>query len=227
MRDVIGRLRWQCKSQSNRANGLTDLYDAASRRWQKTIERLGYPDAYALVVSEAMQGIDPSRKQNLHVLDAGAGTGAFACALTQADCKIGRLDLLDPSEAMLTIAAAELHACSPSVSSIVGRIGEIDFPPQTYDIVLCAHVIEHVDDVQSCLGWFCNVLRPDGQLLLVVSKPHWCTSLLRLIWGHRSYRSARVVEMLEESGFAKIKVVSFKVGPPQRTSAGYTATRLM
>lgn len=211
-------------SSSDRSHRLTDLYDAASRSWQQSIERLGYPDAYTQVVTEAMQSIDPIRRWNLQVLDAGTGTGAFAHALAKADCKIARLDLLDPSEGMLNLAAAELHNSSPFVSAIVGRIGEVDLPFQTYDIVLCAHVIEHVDDVQACLAWFRKILKPGGQLLLVVSKPHWCTTLLRFVWGHRAYRSPKVVKMLDETGFVQMKVIPFQVGPPRRTSAGYIAT---
>lgn len=224
IKGVIGRLWWSRKAQSDRSNRLTDLYDAASRGWQKSIERLGYPNAYTLVVSEAMKSIDPTRQQNLQVLDAGTGTGAFACALSKADCRIARLDLLDPSEAMLTVAVAELRTCSPSLSTIVGRIGEVELPFQTYDIVLCAHAIEHVADAHECLIWFRDVLRPGGQLLLVVSKPHWCTSLLRMVWGHRSYSPKQVARMLYESSFAQINVIPFESGPPQRTSTGYTAT---
>ena len=43
----------------------------------------------------------------------------------------------------------------------------IDLPEGSYDIVICSHVLEHVDDRKSLAELF-RILRPQGQLLFMV-----------------------------------------------------------
>lgn len=95
----------------------------------------------------------------------------------------------------------------------------------TYDAVLSAHVVEHFPDPAAAIAWLVARLRPGGRLLLAVSRPHWCTMLLRLRWGNASIRPDRVVALLREAGLEDITVLPFAAGSPRRTSYGYTARR--
>ena len=202
------------------AQGLSRLYDAASAKWQATIERLGYPAAYAELTVAAL---NDHRRRKLAVLDVGTGTGAFSSAFGNAGFAMDRLDLLDPSKDMLEIATNRLRGIARKVTPVAGCIGSRDIPAQTYDVVLCAHVIEHVADPVAALAWFRDRMNGDGCLLLVVSKPHWCTALIRLRWGHRAYRVGEVRAMLTAAGFRRIDAIPFSKGPPGRTSCGYIA----
>ena len=205
---------------ANSGSPLINLYSRASSKWQSTIERLGYPAAYDELISRSVSTSQCSSPVN--VLDVGAGTGTFTTALLQSSVAIDRVDLLEPSPDMLAVAE---HRISPNANRLrcfSGRIGSTQVDAGTYDIILCAHVIEHIEDVQAGLAWMKSRLRGQGVLLLAVSKPHWCTSLVRMRWGHAAYSPPSVEQLLVTAGFSQIDSGPFSKGPPSRTSYGYT-----
>ncbi len=196
-------------------------YDAVARGWQEMLSGLGYPRAYAALLRADRAGAEA--QASWHVLDAGTGTGALAAAFIAAHGPTEALDLLDISPAMLAIAEGRLAAAAGRVTVLQGAIGQADLPARSYDAVLCAHALEHLEDPAAGLAWMMRLLRPGGRLILAVSKPHWCTALIRWRWGHRAYAPADVSRMLAQCGLSDIRVVPFPSGPPRRTSCGYLA----
>lgn len=192
-------------------------YDRVAAGWQNGIDRLGYPAAYAALFAH----LPPAPAGR--VLDVGAGSGAFSQALLEAGHRPQGLDLLDPSAAMLAEAATRLSPRAP-VRTVRAAVGA-DLPGAPYDMLLCAHVIEHLDDTGAALGWLRAQLRPGGQLYLAASRPHWCTALLRWKWGHRAFTPARMTTLLTDAGFTAVSGFAFPAGPPRRTSHGYRAER--
>lgn len=196
---------------------LARIYDAAETGWQDGISKLGFLDAYAdlMAHSPAPDTATP------RVLDVGTGTGAFAQAWTDAHGLPGALTLTDIAPAMLNAARARM----PQARAINAPLGaELpDIPPQ--DVVLCAHVIEHLNDPHAALCWLHDRLAPGGLLIMAVSKPHWCTALVRWRWGNAAYPPAQVQTMLARTGFRDIAIHAFRSGPPSRVSCGYIARR--
>lgn len=47
-------------------------------------------------------------------------------------------------------------------------IMDIQFPEGSFDVILCSHVLEHVDDDRRAMGEFVRVLKPGGWALLLV-----------------------------------------------------------
>lgn len=204
-------------TQSERLAG---AYDAAAANWQKGIAGLGYPAAYAALAEQAV-ALEPSRHGET-LLDVGTGSGAMGLAMMQALRQHAEIDLMDMSEEMLRAAKAAL----PQVRNcFTGLIGGTRLPSSAYDRVSCAHAIEHGPDPQSQIAWLKHLVRPGGQLVLAVSRPHWCTALVRLRWGHAAYQPDTVCRFLEEQGFEDIHVHPHAKGPPSRTSCGYLARR--
>ncbi len=196
---------------------LARIYDAAETGWQDGISKLGFLDAYADLMTH---GNTPDMTQ-LSVLDLGTGTGAFAQAWVDAHGAPATLTLTDISPAMLRAAADRL----PGAQTINAPLGADlpDVPPQ--DVVLCAHVIEHLDDPQSALQWLHDRLKPGGLLVMAISQPHWCTALLRWRWGNAAFPPAQARGMLARAGLTDITTHPFTAGPPSRVSCGYTARR--
>ncbi len=207
--------------EASSSKPLIGLYDKASQKWQATVDRLGYPAAYAELVSKGLGGNDnrPAAK----VLDVGTGSGAFAAALLKTQRPIEHIDLLDPSAEMLAVAQSQIRPLVDNTTAILGEVGSPDIAKSTYDIVLCAHVIEHIDDVAGGLAWMKSLSKPTGVLLIAVSKPHWCTTLIRLRWGHAAFSPKRAAELLRNAGFSQVETVPFSNGPPSRTSCGFIA----
>ncbi|RVT87254.1 methyltransferase domain-containing protein [Rhodobacteraceae bacterium CCMM004] len=201
--------------------GIVDLaqrYEAAAPTWEGKIARLGYPTAYAHLIEAApVSG---------RVLDIGCGSGALAAAaLARHGPRIAALTLADPSAGMLADAARRFAAAPVPVRTVRAGIGAPAFAPGAADTILCAHVIEHLDDPAAALRWLAGRLAPGGRLVLAVSRPHWCTALLRWVWGHRAYRPDAVLAMLAAAGLTGARPVPFPAGPPSRTSCGYLAQR--
>jgi 2-polyprenyl-3-methyl-5-hydroxy-6-metoxy-1,4-benzoquinol methylase len=218
-RKLSGRTR---RTRSALHPSLRLRYNAVALRWQEMLSGLGYPEAYAVLARE--HGARTAQLGCQRVLDVGTGTGALAAAVSDMQGRLLALDLLDISPAMLAIAKDRLKTSAACVRTFPGAIGQMRLVAQSYDAVLCAHTLEHLDDPEEGIAWMRHLLHPGGQLVLAVSKPHWCTALIRWRWGNRAYSPAEVVAMLKRQGFADVRVVPFPSGPPRRTSCGYLAS---
>lgn len=197
---------------------LTSTYDSIADRWQGMIAKLGFPGAYAHLFDQADLG--GCRR----VLDLGTGSGAFAsAALASLDFRPDNLTLLDTSGEMLRIAASRFDRIG--LETICAPVGTDEIVPTTHDLILGAHIFEHLSDPEAALRWTFERLRPGGRICLAVSRPHWCTALIRWRWGHAAWKPDRVQAMLGSAGFDQIRHIPFPLGPPSRTSAGYTATK--
>lgn len=198
-----------------RPGAMQALYDAAATGWQDGISKLGFVTAYA----ELMQSVPDRPAQR--VLDVGTGTGAFANAWVTAKGPPDTLTLCDISTTMLAAAADRL----PGATTCLASIGDPLEGMAPQDVVLCAHVIEHLEDPDAALRWLFGRVRPGGMLVLALSRPHWCTALVRWRWGNAAYTPARAQEMLKSAGFTDIILHPFTSGPPSRVSHGYVARR--
>jgi len=92
------------------------------------------------------------------VLDAGAGTGALSRELAAALPTVHPV-LVDLSPGMLA-RAEDLH--DPRA---VASLDALPFRDGQFDVVLCAWVIETVDDPRAVVTELLRVLRPGGLLL--------------------------------------------------------------
>ena len=199
-----------------RAGALQAIYDAAATGWQDGISKLGFEAAYR----DLMQAVSPIAAP-VRVLDVGTGTGAFASAWIDRHGVPATLTLTDISPAMLDVAATRL----PVSRAIVAPLGAPLADVTEQDVVLCAHVIEHLPDPDAALRWLYDCLEPGGQLVLALSKPHWCTALVRWRWGNAAYTPEQATAMLARAGFSQITSHAFASGPPSRLSCGYIARR--
>ncbi len=199
---------------------LADAYDRAAATWHATISKFGFVEAYEDLLALAGRRLPAGNRHDLAVLDAGSGTAAFSLAFGR-QFKSRRFDLLDVSPEMLQEGAQILAAEGFASRLLCCDIRSLAEAPKRYDVILSAHLIEHIDDIDAALSAFRSALRPGGTLVLVVSKPHWCTTLVRMRWGHRAYRPADMQAHLRANGFEAIETYSFPAGPPRRLSAGY------
>ncbi len=203
---------------------LTNAYDRAADTWHRTISRIGFVDAYGEFLDRIGRHRLANQSNRLSVLDAGCGTAAFSLALGRRHSNAD-FDLLDISEGMLERAAQNLSAEGFASGQLCCDVRELANRAKRYDIVLSAHLIEHCDDPGCVVSALRDALRPGGLLIMVVSKPHWCTALVRLRWGHRAYRPKELTTLLRTHGFNGVQSYGFSSGPPKRLSAGYIAVK--
>lgn len=201
---------------------LSKAYDRAAETWHRGISRIGFIDAYDELVT-ALPDV-PAQPSGQFVLDAGCGTAGLALAFGKR-YPDARFHLLDLSERMLELARRNLGKEGLVAGTICCDVNELPDPDQCYDVVVSAHLIEHCKDPRATLTRLWKALRPGGQLIMVVSKPHWCTALLRLRWGHRAFEPSEVESLLRVCGFEGVRIHVFSSGPPSRLSVGYAALK--
>ncbi|NVK04331.1 MAG: methyltransferase domain-containing protein [Flavobacteriia bacterium] len=54
------------------------------------------------------------------------------------------------------------------IADISMDIHDIPFEENTFDVVFCNHVLEHVDDDQQCMRELCRILKPGGLAIMQV-----------------------------------------------------------
>jgi 2-polyprenyl-3-methyl-5-hydroxy-6-metoxy-1,4-benzoquinol methylase len=170
-------------------------------------------------------------------LDVGCSSGYLAARLAARGATVVGLEL-DPA------AAAEARSVCEEV--LVGDVEtlELPFEPGSFDLVLCADVIEHLRRPERFLARVRPLLRPGGRLVL--STPNVANWALRLsLLGGRWRYSDRglldrthvqlftrrtLIEMLEQSGY-RIETFDFTVpvpvvGTPRVEAAAHAVARL-
>jgi ubiquinone/menaquinone biosynthesis C-methylase UbiE len=158
------------------------VYERAARGYDKYYRRAWLAsaggDAERALLARAVAVL--ADLDHPQVLDAGAGTGALSRELTAALPAVHPV-LADLSPAMLA------RAGDLGDPRVVASVEALPFADEQFDVVLCAWVIETVDDPRVAVTELLRVLRPGGLLLYsFCSRPadraaRWRSALLRAV----------------------------------------------
>lgn len=166
------------------------------------------------------------------VLEAGCGSGGYI-KLPQ-DSRIVGID----------ISEEELNKNSIVSEKIVGDIQAYEHEPNTYDLIICWDVLEHLPHPEKAFLHLCRAVKPDGLILLAfpnvsslkarIAKmtPHWFHVLVyRLIYGkkygspgtitfptvlHSFLKDASISSSAKHNALATIVAVTHESGAQKR-----------
>lgn len=107
-------------------------------------------------------------EQSDRILDVGCGHGRSLAELATRAAR-GRVVGTDPSELMVEIAARRnrAHVKADRVSVVLASAESLPFPDDSFDKVLCVHVLYFWRDLDRCLSETARVLKPSGRLGLL------------------------------------------------------------
>lgn len=108
-------------------------------------------------------------------LDVGCGGGLFAEEVARIGCHITGVDLSTRS-----IAIAQKHAeqMGFDIKYQVASGEELPFPNNSFDLVYCCDVLEHVNDINQVIAESARVLRSGGVYLFDTINRTWQSKLL-------------------------------------------------
>ena len=133
-------------------------------------------------------------KPGSRVLDAGAGSGTFTNRLAAEGFDVTSTDVTDEA----------LEVLRARVSGPVVRADatSLPFPAESFDAVVLAEVLEHVDDDSGALAEAARVLRPQGVLAVTVPRnPAWFSQSDRWAGHFRRYTREELVARVTGARF--------------------------
>ena len=98
----------------------------------------------------------------LDVLDVGCGGGLLAEEFARLGCAVTGVD---PSQESVTAARAHAAAQGLAIDYRSGRGEALPFASDSFDVVYCCDVLEHVDDLGQVIAETARVLKPGGVYL--------------------------------------------------------------
>ncbi len=213
MEITLGTWRVSVERTAPEAAELAAMYDAAADRWHRSIGMLGYSRAYrALFVRLFSDGTLGHLEDGGRVLDCGVGTGALSLGLAEKAPAPLRIEGVDVSGRMLDQARRNLKDAAVDARLRTADVRSLPFEDASFDAVICAHVLEHLDDPLEGISEMVRVLRPGGTLVIVATQHSFSDALLQLRWRYTSFEQERLVSALEEAGLCRVRCYPLSEG---------------
>ena len=209
----FGSWRISLQRRALSARQLIRNYDHAAPGWNRKLERLGFPDAYETLLRDVLPD-DTARATGARarVLDCGVGTGALSCALARAMPGPIDLDAIDISPRMLNQASHNLRENNIAVSLRCGDVRALPYDDGAFDIVMTAHVLEHLTDPGDALHEMMRVLKPGGLLIACLTRRSAFGAYVHLKWRTHRVTPGQAERWLREIGLENARCRSFGQG---------------
>jgi ubiquinone/menaquinone biosynthesis C-methylase UbiE len=147
-------------------SSITSSYDLNAKFWIKIIrENL---DRYRTeltnpAVLDAVGDCSGSR-----LLDAGCGEGYLSRMFAERDAQV---DGIDSSPSLVEAARAASSPETVRIDYHIGDVTRMDFAGESFDIVVCNHLLNDLPAPADAISEFYRVLKPGGRLVILMLHP--------------------------------------------------------
>jgi ubiquinone/menaquinone biosynthesis C-methylase UbiE len=162
---------------------LASRYDAVSSSWERTARRFQLEAAYQepLLTSQVATGLTQIGPQ-ARILDCGVGNGSLSVALDNILTGPVEYHGIDTSAEMLVQASSKMRHAGLRAHLKQADILSLPYDDQSFDVVMAAHVLEHLPEPQRALTEMVRVLRPGGMVFVCVTRHSLFGALVQLLW---------------------------------------------
>lgn len=135
----------------------------------------GIPPSQALALRQMHEIlIDRFRGKQIRIFEAGGGS-ASCLPLSSFD---------HPKITVVDIDETQLRNNSYASDKILGDIQTYSFPPNSFDLVVCYNVIEHLDSPDKAITQFDDALAPGGLLVIAAPNPESLSGMVTRLTPH-------------------------------------------
>ncbi|MEL6609605.1 MAG: class I SAM-dependent methyltransferase [Pseudomonadota bacterium] len=224
-RRVVGSWEVSVRRRPFAARDLAGHYDQRAATWTRTVRSFGFDVGYRDLVDAALD-LPREGGDHLTALDVGIGGGCLSSALCGAAGVPVRLSGVDVSPAMISRASARLAAEGVAVDARQGDVRALPYKDASFDVVMAAHVLEHLPDPAAGLSEMARVLRPGGTMILSVTRPSKEGAIIQLLWRVHRASHSEVEDWISAAGLRETRRVDYPVGTrARRMSIGYVARK--
>ena len=146
----------------------------AKLRWRERelVCRFYGPSAVGELERRFLEAIERLVRPGDHVLDAGCGGG-----------RLFTYDLRGRASLVVGVDLTSDVAQNPNIDApLRASLAALPFASETFDLVICKHVLEHLEAPASAFRELARVLRPQGQLLILTpNRFHYVPLLASLL----------------------------------------------
>jgi demethylmenaquinone methyltransferase/2-methoxy-6-polyprenyl-1,4-benzoquinol methylase len=226
MQVTIGSWRLTVERSCAQEQGLTAMYDRAAATWQQAMQRLGYQQAYQQLFADLRErNVLPAITAATRILDCGIGTGALSVALASVCPGLARIDGVDLSSAMLQRAAANLAGIGVNLNGRQVSAERLPFADGEFDLVMAAHLLEHLPEPTRALTELLRVLQPGGVLILLINRSTFWTQWIQLRWRFVIHPAAQIAATLAKLDVHEATHHRLTGRLPSRTSTPYVIVK--
>jgi len=138
---------------------LNKFSELAHKWWDKTSEFKSLHDINPLRLNYIDKAV---LLKNKSVLDVGCGGGILSESMAQKDAKVTGIDLGEKA-----LKVAQLHSMESGIEVDYQLIAVEDLAkiqPESFDVVTCLEMLEHVPDPGSIVQACAKLVKPDGHV---------------------------------------------------------------
>ncbi|PYG25441.1 demethylmenaquinone methyltransferase/2-methoxy-6-polyprenyl-1,4-benzoquinol methylase [Pelagimonas varians] len=199
---------------------LASRYDAVAGKWARTARRFRLDAAYSEPLLASQVAIDLMQVEpQARILDCGVGNGSLSIALDSLMNGPAEFHAIDTSAEMLLQAKSVMQHAGMGPHLQQSDVMSLPYEDQSFDVVMAAHVLEHLPDPQRALAEMVRVLKPGGMVFICVTRPSLFGALVQLFW--------RTWAITEQEGIAWLngsQLVGVEYQPVRLGSAGFAST---
>jgi SAM-dependent methyltransferase len=141
-------------------------YDTNAEFWVEIIRN--HRDKYREGLTNAAVLAAIGGPEGLRVLDAGCGEGYLSRKLADSGAVVTGID---SSAELIKAALTHELASSLPLSFDVGSVDYLPYDAESFDLVLCNHLMNDLQDPTQALKEFSRVLRSHGRVVLLMLHP--------------------------------------------------------
>jgi len=153
-------------------------------------------------------------------LEVGPGSGVYLPELARLSEEVIASDI----ETAYLDHSRQLQSRHPKLKCIVDDITNTQLPEESFDLILCTEVIEHIKDSRATLAGLFQLLKPQGKLVLTTPQ-RWSfleltakvaflpvfVQIVRLIYGEPILEMGHINLMTEKQLTQQLHSTGFKI----------------